>query len=426
MSGEGGGHDRLVPMSFSEFLAASPTSYHACAEVARLLEGSGFVEQREADPWQTRPGGYFVRREGTIIAYRLPKKTTADLRFHIVAAHSDSPGFKLKPHPEHSSAGWRQAGFEVYGSPLLNSWLDREFGLAGRVVLTSGEQRLIATDPWLRIPQLAPHLDRTVNDSLQLDKQAHLMPVYATIFDERDLFESLAQAADCAPQEIAGHDLFSYITQPPQTFGIEQQFLAAGRLDDLSSVYPGAVALSQATPSPGIIPILACFDHEEVGSQTRSGAGGNLLPEILDRIAGGLGLSHDEFCQVRARSLLVSADAGHSVNPNYVGMYDPDEQPIMGCGPMLKVNAAQHYTTDGLGRAMWEAVCERAEVPCQTFVSNNAVSCGTTIGPILAARTGLSTVDIGLPILSMHSAREMCAVRDPDYLAAALEVFFTG
>ena len=413
-------------MSFCDFLAASPTSYHACAEVAELLGAGGFVEQFEAEPWRTGPRACFVRREGAVIAYRLPERATADLRFHIVAAHTDSSGFKLKPHPEHSSAGWRQAGFEVYGSPLLNSWLDREFGLAGRVVLASGERRLVATEPWLRIPQLAPHLDRTVNESLQLDKQAHLMPVYATEADERGLLEAVAASAGCAPQEIAGHDLFAYVAQPPQTFGTERQFLAAGRLDDLSSVYPAALALAQAAPEPGVIPVLACFDHEEVGSQTRSGAGGNLLPEVLDRIAGGLGLSHDQLCQARARSLLVSADAGHSVHPNYTGMYDPDEQPIMGCGPILKVNACQRYTTDGVGRAMWEAVCERAEAPCQTFVSNNAVSCGTTIGPILAARTGLATVDVGLPILSMHSAREMCAVADVDFFASALGVFFTG
>ncbi len=168
-------------MSFMDFLAASPTSYHACAEATRLLAEAGFVPQRESDPWDASPGGHFVQRDGAIIAYRLPDEMGPDLRFHIVGAHTDSPGFKLKPYPFHRSAGWAQAGMEVYGGPLLNSWLDREFGLAGRVVLRSGEQRLIATDPWLRIPQLAPHLDRSVNQSLHLDQQQALMPLYALL-----------------------------------------------------------------------------------------------------------------------------------------------------------------------------------------------------------------------------------------------------
>jgi len=409
-------------MSFVEFLAQSPTSYHACAEVVRLLDG--FAVQRETEPFSVAAGGHVVQRDGALIAYYLPEKTTSDLRFHIVAAHMDSPGFKLKPHPQHSCAGWKQAGMEVYGGPLLNSWLDREFGLAGRVVLRSGERRLVATGPLLRIPQLAPHLDRSVNDNLHLNPQTQLMPVYALDGEGTDLMEAVAAAAGCTPGQIRGHDLFAAITQPPAFFGADQQFLAAGRLDDLSSVYPAAIGLAGAVPQPGVIPVLACFDHEEVGSETRSGAGGTFLPEILTRILTGLGLGEDEAYQVRARSQVVSADAGHSIHPNYTQMYDPDEQPLMGSGPMLKVNAKQRYSTDAAGQAIWEAVCEQADVPCQTFVSNNSVSCGTTIGPILAAGLGIPTVDIGLPILSMHSAREMCAVRDPDYLARAFKVFF--
>ncbi|MCL2735045.1 MAG: M18 family aminopeptidase [Propionibacteriaceae bacterium] len=413
-------------MEFVDFLAASPTSYHACAAVARMLEDAGFTQQREDSAWETGPGGRYVIRDGAIIAYRIPERATPATSFRIVGAHTDSPTFKLKPHPQHTSVGWSQAGMEVYGGPLLNSWLDREFGLAGRVHLRSGEQRLIATGPWLRIPQLAPHLDRSVNEALRLDKQQHLMPIFAMAGDGVDLMEAVAEAAGCRRDEIRGHDLFAHIVQPPEVFGSDSQFLAAGRLDDLSSVHPGVQALITATPGEGVVPVLACFDHEEVGSQTRSGAGGSFLDDVLARVSLGWGLSEDEAHRARARSFVVSADAGHAVHPNYPGMHDPDEQPLMGAGPMLKVNAQQRYTTDGAGQAMWESVCEQAGVPCQTFVSNNAVSCGTTIGPIISARLGLATVDVGIPLLSMHSAREMCSPTDVDHLASALTVFFGG
>jgi len=409
-----------------DFLVSSPSSYHACAEMGRILGAAGFTSQEETEPWDPTPGGHFIVRDGALIAYRLPTNPAPNTRFHIVGVHTDSPGFKLKPHPQHISVGWAQAGMEVYGGPLLNSWLDREFGLAGRVVLRTGEQRLIATQPWLRIPQLAPHLDKTVHESLHLDKQHHLMPVYGLCPDVTDIMEAVADAADCRVGQIKGHDLFSYIPQPPQVFGVDKQFLASGRLDDLACVYPGVMAMVDVQPEPDVIPVLACFDHEEVGSGTRSGADGPFLQDVLDRICLGLGLTGDEMYQVRARSQVVSADVGHAVHPNYVSMHDPDEHPLLGGGPMLKVNAQQRYTTDGPGAAMWSAVCEQAEVPCQTFVSNNSVSCGTTIGPITATRLGIPTVDIGLAILSMHSAREMCSVLDPDYLTKALTVFFAA
>lgn len=413
-------------MSFTDFLAASPSPYHACAEIGRILQAAGFAEQAETDPWDPAPGGRYVRREGALIAYRAPVKPTPHTRFRIVAVHTDSPGFKLKPHPQHSSAGWAQAGMEVYGGPLLNSWLDREFGLAGRVVLRSGDQRLIATQPWLRIPQLAPHLDKSVNESLRLDKQQHLMPVYGMCTDTMDIMDAIAEAAGCQADEIGGHDLFAYIPQPPQVFGVDKQFLASGRLDDLACVYPGVVAIRSAQVSEDVIPVLACFDHEEVGSMTRSGADGPFLEEVLNRICLSLNLTGDKVYQVRARSQVVSADVGHSVHPNYVSMHDPDEQPLLGSGPMVKVNAQQRYITNGAGEALWADICEQADVPHQTFVSNNAVTCGTTIGPITAAHLGIPTVDVGLAILSMHSAREMCSVHDPEYLAKALEVFFAG
>ncbi|MDR2895046.1 MAG: M18 family aminopeptidase [Propionibacteriaceae bacterium] len=413
------------------FIDASPTSYHAVANMAQLLESAGFARQFEADPFDCSPGGHFIIRDGAIIAYRLPDQTgpLAQTRFQIVGAHTDSPTFKLKPSPEHRAAGWAQVGMEIYGGPLLNSWLDRELGLAGRVVLADGRVELVKTPAWLIIPQLAPHLDRSVNQALTLDPQRQLMPVYGLAdrqADQLGLLAGVAELIGVAPDSIIAHDLFAYPTCSAGCFGLAGEFLAASRLDNLSSVFPGLQAMAQVQPRPGVIPILACFDHEEVGSMTRSGAQGPFLTDVIERIGLGLGWDEDSRHQVAARSMVVSSDAGHSVNPNHAERHDPDQRPLMGHGPMLKLNASQHYASDAIGEAVWQRVCAQAGVPVQTFVSNNAVSCGTTIGPLTAGRSGLATVDIGLPILAMHSSREMAALSDLDDLQRALTVFLAG
>ncbi|MDR0435662.1 MAG: M18 family aminopeptidase [Propionibacteriaceae bacterium] len=413
---------------FAAFIAASPSAYHAVAEVACRLTQAGFTEQREVDAWDGAEGGHYIIRDGAIIAYRLPARLTDSTALRIVGAHTDSPGFKLKPQPEHRSVGFAQAGMEVYGGPLLNSWLDREFGLAGRIVTASGEIHLGKTGPWLRIPQLAVHLDRGVNERLQLDQQRHLMPVYAldgTDAASRGILALVADAMGVNPADIVGHDLFAYLTQPPERIGADGSLLAAGRLDNLSSVYAGLCAIAVASPVADV-QLLVCNDHEEVGSATRSGAAGPFLEQVLGRIAHGFNMNYDDTQRMFARSWVVSADAGHSVHPNYPELHDPDARPVLGGGPLLKVNAKQRYTTEASGEALWLRACKAAGVPTQVFVSNNSVACGTTIGPLTATRLGINTVDVGIPLLSMHSARELCHVDDVPYLAAALQAFYQG
>jgi aspartyl aminopeptidase len=404
------------------FVAASPSSYHAAAEVARRLDAAGFDRQYETEPWSGLSAGYVVR-DGAIIAWRLPDLLDAPVGFRIVGAHTDSPGFKLKPHPAAYSSGFAQAAMEVYGGPLLNSWLDREFGLAGRVITRTGDQHVVSTGAWLRIPQLAPHLDRSVNESLHLDKQAHLKPIYAT--GPVDLMASVAAILDLEAEEIDGFDLFAAVTEAPAVIGMDAQFLASPRLDNLSSVHAGLVALLAAEAS-GQVQVLACFDHEEVGSDSRSGASGPFLEDVLTRIGTSLGWSSDEKAVWLARSFLISADAGHSVHPNYPGLHDPDHRPVLNAGPLLKVNANQRYTTEGPGTARWARLCRAADVPSQVFVSNNSVPCGSTIGPLSATRLGIESIDVGIPLLSMHSARELCGVADPGWLAAVLAGFYAG
>ncbi len=402
------------------FVTASPSSYHAASEVARRLRAAGYDEQDESVRWDAG-AKRFVVRDGAVVAWRVPEDVRDDAGFRIVAAHTDSPGFKLKPEPASVAFGFGQAGMEVYGGPVLHTWLDREFGLAGRVVTKSGEQRLVSTPPWLRIPQLAPHLDRSLNDNLHLDRQAHLLPVLS--LGPTDVLAAVAVHAGLAPDDIDGHDLFAAVAQPPEVIGVGGEFLASGRLDNLSSVHAGLVALTNSSPVRDVS-VLACFDHEELGSASRSGAAGPLLRTVLRRIAGSLGWDDDRWEAALARSFVVSADAGHSIHPNYPFLHDPTHHPVLGGGPLLKVNGNQRYTSDAPSSARWRRICRAAGIPTQTFVSNNAVPCGSTVGPFVASDIGAESVDVGVPLLSMHSARELAGVADQEWFARALGVFF--
>lgn len=408
----------------SDFLTAGPSSFHAARASADALVAAGFTEVAETDPWPAESGGYVLVRDGSVVAWRLPDGLR-EPAFRLVGAHTDAPGFVLKPRPTSSASGWQQAGLEVYGGPLPNSWLDREFGLAGRVVSAAGEQHLVRTGPLLRIPQVAPHLDRSVHDKLTLDRQQHLRPVFAVGRPDADLLAAVADAAGLAVTDVAGFELHAFVTEPPGRFGYAEEFFAGQRLDNLASVHAGVVALA-AADAPSAVTVLACFDHEEVGSASASGAAGPLLETVLRRIADTLGWTVPEAAAARARSLLVSADAGHAVHPNYPHLHDPDHRPLPNAGPLIKFNANQRYATDAVGVAAWRRACAAAGVPTQDFVSNNSVPCGSTIGPLSATRLGIRTIDVGIPLLSMHSAREMCGVRDPAWLAAGLEAFYAS
>nr|WP_275002289.1 M18 family aminopeptidase [Promicromonospora iranensis] len=414
-------------------VAASPSSYHAAEEVARRAEAAGFTRLAEDAAWAVAPGGrHVVVRDGSVIAFALPDAAGPTTAFTIVGAHTDSTGFKLKPKPTtHGAGGWWQAGVEVYGGPLLNSWLDRELELAGRIVTHDGTEHLVRTGPMLRIPQLAIHLDRGVNDNgLTLDKQRHTQPVWGLgDAESADVLAALAADAGVDPATIGGYDVVLADTQPARAFGAGQALFASARLDNLLSTHAGLTALLRAsspgsTNGAGSIQVFAGFDHEEIGSASRSGAAGPFLEEVLTRISAALGATADERARVFARSLHVSSDVGHAVHPNYAERHDPANHPVAGGGPILKINANQRYATDAHGAATWSVACATAGVPTQEFVSNNALPCGSTIGPISATRLGIRTVDVGVPILSMHSARELTAVVDPWYLARAMESVF--
>jgi aspartyl aminopeptidase len=413
----------------ADFVAASPSSYHAAEEVARRLAAAGFTRLREEDAWPTPDGGrYVVVRDGAAIAWVVPADAVATTPVQIFGAHTDSPGFKLKPQPTTGSRGWLQAAVEVYGGPLLNSWLDRELRLAGRLALADGRVVLADTGPLLRLPQLAIHLDRGVNNGLALDKQTETQPVWGLgEATDADILAELAASADVSASEIRGYDVVVADSARGAVFGKDSAFFASGRLDDLASVHSGVVALEAHEPAPGApIAVLAAFDHEELGSESRSGAAGPFLEDVLERLYAGLGADGSARRQAYASSWCLSSDVGHSVHPNYAAKHDPVVQPVLGSGPILKINANQRYATDAIGTASWRTWCERADVATQEFVSNNSVPCGSTIGPITATRLGIRTVDVGIPILSMHSARELAGVSDLHDLARTAQSFFAG
>lgn len=412
----------------ADFVASSPSSFHAAAEVTRRLVAAGFTPLSEDERWPEQPDGrYLVVRDGAVLAWVVPSSATALTPVRVFGAHSDSPAFKLKPRPTTGRLGWLQAGVEVYGGPLLNSWLDRELRLAGRLVLDDGTAVLAATGPLLRLPQLAIHLDREANDHLALDKQTQTQPVWGLgSADSADLLGELAREAGVDAARIRGYDVVTADSARGAVFGAGDVFFASGRLDDLASVHAGLVAIERAADGfdAGHIAMLAVFDHEEVGSATRSGAAGPFLADVIERIQLGLGADREERMRALAASWCVSSDVGHSVHPNYAHKHDPVVQPVLGSGPILKINANQRYATDGVGAAAWNGWCDAAGVHSQEFVSNNSVPCGSTIGPITATRLGIRTVDVGIPILSMHSARELAGVSDLHDLALVAEELF--
>ncbi len=402
------------------FIHASPSPYHVTAQVAARAVEAGFVQVDDAPgELPVQPGGYVLVRDGAVIAWRIPETLPEHPTFRIVGAHTDSPTFRVKPLPNNTSAGYNRVGVEVYGGVLANSWLDRDLGFAGRLVTAHGHH-LVRTPAMARIPQLAIHLDRNVNEGLKLDRQAHLAPIVA-VGGETDIIGHIAQHIALDPTEVKGFDLVLTDTQEPATFGVNNEFFAAPRLDNLVSVHAGLRALLHTASEH--ITVLAAFDHEEVGSETRTGAGGPLLEEILRRILAGQDVPAHLHPTLIAHSRLLSADGGHLVHPNYADRHDPEHQPLPNKGPILKVNATQRYLSDGKGAARFSRWAEQADVPHQVFVSKNTQPSGSTIGPISATRLGIETIDAGIGLLSMHSVREMCGAQDPQYLAKLAAAF---
>ncbi|MBW2254302.1 MAG: M18 family aminopeptidase [Deltaproteobacteria bacterium] len=423
-----------------EYLDDSPSPFHAAKEAARLLEEAGFAPVDEAAaPGSLPPGtrGY-VLRGGSVVAFLVGSEPAAEAGFRIVTAHTDSPNLRVKPQPLVRGQGYVRLGVEPYGGLILATWTDRDLGMAGRVVIRTEEgleQGLVDfRQPLCRIPNVAIHLNRKVNDDgLKLNKQTHLPAVFALANDddeEDDPFRRLlADEVDCNPDDLLAWDLSLYDLAPATLSGAHQEFISGSRLDNLASCHAGLEALigQSSDAVPASTAVLALFDHEEIGSQTSRGAQSSLLSAVLRRVveegenqaAGGLD-------RAVANSWMVTVDMAHAVHPAWKDKHDPEHMPRLNKGPVIKQNVNARYTTESESAAMFLWLCEAVEAPCQWFVNRSDLACGSTVGPMVAANLGLRSVDVGNSMLAMHSVREMAGSEDHPHMARVLGAFLAG
>jgi len=420
------------------YLDRSPSPYHAVAETRRRLEAQGFTEASEAEVWDLAPGErrYVVRQQGSLVAFQVGSVSPADGGFRVIGAHTDSPNLRLSPRADRTAFGYRQLGVEPYGGVLLHTWLDRDLSLAGRVTLRAGagtrNELVDFGRPLLHVPSLAIHLQRELRtDGLKLNPQLHALPVLG-LEDAPDVATLLASELNarggerCDPADVLAFDLMTYDVQPAAVSGARGEFVSASRLDNLASCHAAISALCAAAPepAPAFCRAVVLYDHEEVGSRSAQGAAGTLLADTLGRVVAGFkGGEPQGLPRALARSRLVSADMAHAVHPNHADKHEPGHQPVVGRGPVIKVNAGQAYASDAETAGWFSALCHRVGVQPQHFASRSDLACGSTVGPITAARVGIRTVDVGSPMLAMHSCRELAGSADVEPMIAVLRAF---
>ncbi len=412
-----------------DFLASSPTPFHAVREMAQRLSEAGFRYRPEADAWRLEPNGrYFTtRNDSSLIAWTAPARgALAERGLRMAGAHTDSPCLKVKPEPELQRHGCLQLAVEVYGGALLNPWFDRDLSLAGRVSYLDRGGALAHglvdfARPVAVIPSLAIHLDREANENRTVNAQTCLPPVLGESRGDglkALLRRRLEEDAGAEVGRVLDYELLLYDTQPPALVGLDREFLASARLDNLLSCFTGLRALLDAGPGTGAL--LACHDHEEVGSTTASGARGPMLTQVLERLLP----DPEERNRALSRSMLVSVDNAHAVHPNFADRHDDNHGPRLNRGPVIKVNANQRYATNSETAAAFRRLAEDEGVPVQTFAARSDMPCGSTIGPLAAAETGVRTVDVGAPQWAMHSVRELAGAQDAFDLSRVLRRFF--
>lgn len=420
------------------YIDASPTPYHAVAETARRLRAAGFTALEESDEWRLGPGDRrYIVRDGSIIAFELGMRPLAESGFRIVGAHTDSPNLRIKPRAAVESNGYLQLAVEPYGGVLLHSWLDRDLSLAGRVsLLREGAVETVLVDfarPVLRIPDLAIHLQREIREhGLKLNPQTQMTPVFALAGGESFEVALSREIERCTglrvpAADIASYELMTYDTLRAEVGGASGEFVFAGRLDNLGSCHAATSALIEANSAKAThARVIVLYDHEEVGSRSASGAAGPFLEHSLERVVAATGGEGQAAARALSRSLLVSADMAHAVHPNYADRHEPGHKPVVGAGPVIKTNVNLSYASDAPATATFVACCREVGIEPQRFVSRSDMACGSTIGPLTASRVGISAVDVGNPMLSMHSCREMAGAADVEPMIAALTAFFGG
>ncbi len=425
-----------------DFINCSPVNFWAVKSAVELLEANGFERFDATLPIGKCNAGdkfYVTKNDSSVYAFKIGKKAVAENGFHIICAHSDSPTFRIKPNPEIVS-GVADGGCivrlntEVYGGAILNTWFDRPLSVAGRVMLRTDNPMepksvLVRIErPLMQISNLAIHFNRQVNDGVKLSKQKDTLPILALVNDRLEadnaLLKVVAKEVGCEVGDVIDFDLYLYDTTPACTFGLSNEFISAGRIDDLSMVHAGLTALINSDELPETTQVLAVFDNEETGSQTKQGAGSPFLSHLIRRIVMAQGGDWDSYCRAIEKAFMISADNAHAWHPNYSEKYDPTNHPVLGGGPVIKFNAAQKYASDAQSAAVFAQICERAGVPYQRFVNHSDVAGGSTLGNILASSLPMRGVDMGNPVLAMHSVRETASVKDHEYCIKAFIQFY--
>jgi aspartyl aminopeptidase len=419
-----------------DYIYDSPTAFHAVARVKEDLCKEGFVEIREEEKWNLQKGGkYFVtKNDSALTAFVVGTGEIEENGFKIIGAHTDSPSFRIKPAPEMIVDNtYIRLNTEVYGGPILNTWMDRPLGVAGRVTLRSEnilypETRLVNINkPIMIIPNLAIHMNRDVNAGIELNKQKDTLPLLSMVNGELEknnyLMSAIAKELSVELKQIIDFDLFLYEYEKGSIIGLNNEFISSSRLDDLAMVHAGIRALVRVEAVEATN-VMVCFDNEEVGSSTKQGADSNMLVDILERITISLGKNREDFLRSISKSFMISADNAHAVHPNSPEKNDPTSKNYMNKGPVIKINANQSYTTDSNSDAVYELVCEKAGVPVQKFVNRSDARGGSTIGPISSTHLNIRSVDMGSPTLAMHSIRELGGVIDHTYVTKSFEEFY--
>lgn len=421
-----------------DFLGHSPVNFLAVKTISDRLEAAGYCRLDTKKPFGEIKAGdklYVTKNDSSIYAFQIGVEPMAEAGFHIICAHCDSPTFRIKPNAELMRGGMLSLNTELYGGAIMSTWMDRPLSLAGRVIVRgenamNPETRLLHIKrPLLTIPNLAIHFNRQVNDGVKLSKQKDMLPLMAIgtgeAMDGKVLARLISKELNINAEDILDYDLYLYDTTPACKVGLNEEFISAGRLDDLSMVHAALEALLMgADETPMRTRVMAIFDNEETGSLTKQGAGSPFLMNVLQRIAFAQGATQEGFCCAVERAFMISADNAHAWHPNYSEKYDPTNHPLLGGGPVIKYNASQKYASDAISGAVFASICSEAGVPCQTFVNHSDVAGGSTLGNILAASLPMRGVDMGNGVLAMHSVRETASCADHEYCIKAFRKFY--
>lgn len=429
--------EKQLALELIDFLYDSPSAFHGVDSVKSLLDKNGFIEVKESDKWNLKSEGkyYVIKNDSALIAFVVGDENIDEAGFRLIGAHTDVPGFRIKPNPQMTTEGkYVKLNTEVYGGPILHTWYDRPLAIAGKVVIKGvsplkPKTKLVNINrPLLIIPSLAIHMNREVNEGYKINRQVDTLPLLGLINENLEkedyLINLLSEELNVNKEDILHFDLGLYEYEKGSLIGMNEELISSGRFDDMWMVYAGVKALLDSKKNSAT-KVMICIDNEEIGSETAQGANSTLLNNLLERITLAVGLDREGYHRALANSIMISADLAHAVHPNITDKHDPTNRPVLEGGPVLKIAASGSYSTDSFNGAVFAEVCKSAGVPFQKFVNRSDVRGGSTIGPITSAKLTIPVIDMGAPVLGMHSIRELASVKDNYYTIKVFTEFFS-